>query len=327
MIICFVFRPNKNRFSIEQVFNSVIDELILGDVCEIKKYTWDSSVTWLQNVLALRRIDCDVFHITGDINHVAIGLIGKRVVSTIHDIGSLKEYNILKKVIYFIFWIYLPIRISSITTTVSEFTKSKIHQLPFLRNSKIFVLVNPVSPNFSKCTSEFPKNDKFTVLFIGTGKHKNIGIGIKIAMSLDCRIIVVGKRTEDYEILENSKIKFDWFDNISENEIIKCYMRSHVLLFMSLHEGFGLPIIEANSLGIPVIASNIEPLLTVGGDSVFYSDPFDEIQIRFFLTTLMHDVEVYNDAVEKGRKNATRYSHSFVAIDYFKLYKLIFNEL
>jgi glycosyltransferase involved in cell wall biosynthesis len=80
------------------------------------------------------------------------------------------------------------------------------------------------------------------------------------------------------------------------------------LVFPSLYEGFGLPVLEAMQMDCPVITSNSSSLPEVGGDAVHYVDPFDVHSIAEAIDLFSSDDAYINSLVEKGKLQAERFS-------------------
>ncbi len=75
--------------------------------------------------------------------------------------------------------------------------------------------------------------------------------------------------------LEECKIEYENFIDISNEELVKKFIECDMLLFASTYEGFGMPIVEANIVGRPVITSNILSMPEVAGDAAILVDPFN----------------------------------------------------
>jgi glycosyltransferase involved in cell wall biosynthesis len=80
------------------------------------------------------------------------------------------------------------------------------------------------------------------------------------------------------------------------------------LVFPSLYEGFGIPVLEAMLMGCPVITSKSSSLPEVGGDAVLYADPLDVSDIARAIDALAADDELCAKLIERGRKQAARFS-------------------
>jgi glycosyltransferase involved in cell wall biosynthesis len=101
-----------------------------------------------------------------------------------------------------------------------------------------------------------------------------------------------------------------------KGELIK---NADVFLFPTFYEGFGLPILEAQSLGVPVVTSNISSLSEVGGESVFYADPQEPEIIADAVFELIGDQKLKDDIIRKGHENVKRFSWGKCADQIVKL--------
>lgn len=99
------------------------------------------------------------------------------------------------------------------------------------------------------------------------------------------------------------------------------YSLAHALVFPSLSEGFGWPLIEAQACGTPVIASNLEPLLEVSGGTALHADPHDPQLFASALLTL-NDAAVRKTLIDKGLKNTARFGLVQMVEKYLALHGL-----
>jgi glycosyltransferase involved in cell wall biosynthesis len=91
---------------------------------------------------------------------------------------------------------------------------------------------------------------------------------------------------------------------VNPNEYDSLLRSSFALVFPSLYEGFGIPVLEAMSAGVPVICSNVTSLPEVGGDAVLYFDPRRPGQIVDALIRLSEEPKLRNSLVTKGLQRA-----------------------
>lgn len=95
---------------------------------------------------------------------------------------------------------------------------------------------------------------------------------------------------------------------ISDIDLCHLYNLCYAYIFPSLHEGFGLPVLEAMSCGAPVIASNTSSLPEVVGDADALFDPTSEQDILSKLTRVLTDISFREKLIEQGEKNLKHYS-------------------
>ena len=99
------------------------------------------------------------------------------------------------------------------------------------------------------------------------------------------------------------------------------YSLAHAFVFPSLSEGFGWPLIEAQACGVPVIASDLEPLPEVSGGAALHANPHDAAAFASALQSL-EDATVRNSLVERGFQNARRFDLATMIDGYLALHEL-----
>jgi glycosyltransferase involved in cell wall biosynthesis len=329
-VIYFFRKPRiKANFSIEKVFNLVGKNL--PDIIFYKMVT----VSLLSNGFINRLlIGLQVFlnrgqvnHVTGDIHFAALFLPRKRTVLTIHDIGFLNAYSGFKNKLLRKFWIDLPCKWCAAVTTVSEATKHEIlHLLPSLAH-KIVVIPNPMPEHFHYSPRPFRKETP-SILQIGTKFNKNVIRLIEALEGIPCRLEIIGELTDELIVeLEKHHIKYVSSVNIDEQTLINKYKESDIVAFVSTHEGFGLPIIEANAIGRVVLTSNISSMPEIGGDAAYYVNPYDVASIRAGIQDLIENEEKRKQLLLNGRENIKRFEPNCIAEKYAVLYKQLLSDL
>jgi glycosyltransferase involved in cell wall biosynthesis len=98
------------------------------------------------------------------------------------------------------------------------------------------------------------------------------------------------------------------------------YRNADIVSFCSLAEGFGLPIIEAQALGVPVITSNISPMKEVAGEGALLVDPNNPDCIAAGIAEIINNEALRMKIVGTGSENVRRFSPEHVAGQYWKLY-------
>lgn len=323
MKVVQVFRKTDSGFfSIERVFGAVNNELCKA--VEIEKFELRSkkivSIATFQDLIRLRKLNADVYHVTGDIHFAILALPFKRTILTIHDCVFLKIKGfkgfVMKKL-----WLDWPVRIAKSVTTISEKSKLEILANVNANSEKIIVIPNPVSVKRCAGHSIFNK-EKPVILFIGTKPNKNLETSIKALTGLNCTLIIVGNLSnQQKELLNSSKISHVSYSNISDEDIAALYCKSDIILFPSLYEGFGMPIIEAQQSGKPVITSAISPLQETAGAGALFIDPYSIQSIRSGVELLINSSEMREKIVLSGFENVQQYSKSTIANLYLQVYR------
>jgi glycosyltransferase involved in cell wall biosynthesis len=95
---------------------------------------------------------------------------------------------------------------------------------------------------------------------------------------------------------------------------------------VSTYEGFGMPILEANAVGRPVITSNILSMPEVAGNAAHVVNPYKTLEIRNGILKIIQDKEYRNILIQNGINNAKKYNNQNIANEYLKIYKQMYNN-
>ena len=134
-------------------------------------------------------------------------------------------------------------------------------------------------------------------------------------------LLVSSLNKGEKKFLLKNNISFKNYSNINNEQLLSIYSKSDILVFPSLYEGFGMPLIEANSLGIPVITSNISPMKDICRHSGLLINPYNYNNLKSKILLLMNDKELRRKMVMKGKINARKYNSSLIAKKFLELYK------
>lgn len=266
-------------------------------------------------------------HVTGDIHYCILGLIGVKSVLTIHDDYAFTQAKkgYLGKLYKWLFWLYLPIKFANEVLCISPETKKSIDKL--VKNSKTRILTQHcLNSNYKESVSE--ESNKPILLQVGTLPQKNLETTLKAIKGLYVQIHIIRKMSDEQIKIANSlNIDFVNLYDLSDEEIINEYKKAKVVLFPSLKEGFGMPIIEAQSIGRPVITSNLEPMNWVAGNNYpLLINPFSCEELRDSLIKLLNDEKFYKYSVSIGLENAKRFNINIVYTNFLSLYTKLYNQ-
>ncbi len=318
----FYRAPRKTGVSIEGIFKSVKESL--KDKIDIKEYYCENGLSRVKNAIKAGKSANDINHITGDVNYLAIAFRGKKNIITMHDFGhyeNLKNSSWIRYINFKIFWFVLPLRNTDIVTVVSEFTHDKLIEYLGFPPERIRIIHDPVKPVF-----RFSKKEQLhsvpRILQIGTGPHKNLKGLIEAVNGLNVHLDIVGyPDAQDTAQLKAYNIQHTVYNNLSDEQIWERYVACDILFFASFHEGFGMPIIEAQSVGRPVITSNRGAMKEVAKESALLVNPAHPHEIRLAIDQLLSNQELYQQLVEKGLQNVIPYRIDIIAEQYYKVYE------
>ncbi len=267
----------------------------------------------------------DIWHMT---TPLPIKIKGAKTVITIHDLIPLKvPFTTLdiKNNFYYLFkW---ACESADLILAVSDQTKKDIIDIYNVPEEKIQVTWQSVKPinYYNKEENGFDqkylagnkiKKEKY-VLFVGNIEPKKNIKSLITAMSFvnpAIKLVIVGKKAWLWEdqlkgldkYMDEERVVF--MDFVDDDELAVLYRNASCLVFPSLYEGFGLPVLEAMQHNCPVICSGITSLPEVAGDAALYIDPYDYKDIRSKIMAILKDSELRNSMIEKGKKRVEFFS-------------------
>lgn len=321
----FIERRDSASTSIESVFRCVADELRgLGISIVFQKLPYGNNLSGiLKNLAGFRPKPADIFHITGHVHYMALRLPRDRTILTVHDLGVLKSRTGLRREILKWLFFRLPAVRLKYVTAVSEHTRTELAALPGIKGKTILVIDNPLIPGFEKKKAEF-NNSMPTILQVGTAPNKNLSNLIDAIQPLNCMLRIIGEiPSAEKARLHKADIRFENHVRLDRAKLAELYRDSDMLVFASQYEGFGLPILEAQASGLPIVTSNSEPMRTVAGGGAVLVDQNDPKSILEGIQTLIRDEALRRELIEKGFKNIQRFSPTRVASEYLAVYEEI----
>jgi glycosyltransferase involved in cell wall biosynthesis len=316
------------NFSVEQIFDDLALRFSTNYAVKQKILPFISSgiVKRMINTLSVVFDQGDINHVTGDINYVAILLRKNKTISTILDLGILHRTTGLKRKILLTIWFKWPVNRSKWVTVISEATKKDLLFNIKCNPNKIKVIYVPISDKFKRIDKDF-NNEYPTIMQIGGAPNKNLKRLIAAVEKIKCKLLIIGKITEEnLELLKKSNIDYINKVGIPFEEVIESYISSDILFFASTFEGFGMPILEAQAIGRPVITSNMLSMPEVGGDAAIYVDPLNILEIKQAIQSIIEDKVLRENLKLKGFENVKRFNAEHIASQYQELYLDILNR-
>tara|TARA_B100000787_G_scaffold3888_1_gene2945 strand:+ start:657 stop:1670 length:1014 start_codon:yes stop_codon:yes gene_type:complete len=268
----------------------------------------------------------DVNHICGDVNFITFFLNKKKTINTILDHASLIRLKGIKRFIYYLLWVKIPVFKSAHIITISNKTKKEILKYSMVNKNKITVSGVCIDSIYKKKVKPFLQR-KPKILIIGTSDNKNIKNILMSLTDIDCELIIIGDLTKEYFlILKKFKIKYKNYVALKNKTIYKKYVESDLLLFPSQYEGFGMPILEAQTVGRVVITSNLEPMISVGGNGALYVNPYNVKNINNVIKKVINNKNLRNKLIQNGFKNIKRFNKREILKKHLNCYYNILND-
>lgn len=328
----FYRHTNPHFFSIERVFGNIAAQLrqqYPGEIAveEVKMPMVSKPRNLLANITFTRRHQTGLNHVTGDIHYALLGCSRRNVkVLTIHDCVSVQKYSRTDPRYWVIKWLWydLPVRWADHITVISESTKKELLRLVRVRPEKVTVISNYIDPDFTAIPATGFNAACPRILFVGRTPNKNLDRLAEALKDIPAILDVVGELDADQqEVLKRNGIHYEQSFSLSRDQLLEKYRDCDLLAFPSTYEGFGLPIVEAQTIGRPVLTSALSPMQEVAGTGACLVDPFDSHAIRQGLLRIINDPAYREQLVQQGWRNVTRFSLEQVTDQYMSLYRLL----
>ena len=310
-------------FSLENLFCDVRAALPPEVECRVHLARFVSRGLWkrIYNILEAPFYQGDINHVTGDIHYLDFLLPRCKTLLTIPDCASLERLSGWRRAILRLFWYTLPVRRAALVSVISEATKAELLRHVDCAPEKIRVVACCVSPLFQPDLKPF-NAARPRLLHVGTGRNKNLPRTADALAGIPCRLDIIGQLDEEQKkALHSNGIDYTQLVELPSEGIVAAYRNCDMLVFASTYEGFGLPIIEANATGRPVVTSNLLSMPEVAGDAACLVDPFDVASIRAGILRVTEDEKYRRQLVENGFVNAARFTPESIARQYVQLYR------
>jgi len=279
-----------------------------------------------ENCQQARHAAGEINHITGEAHYLALALPRRGLVLTIHDTGAINGLSGWKRRLFHYIWFRLPVRRAAAVTFISDFSQRAVESLVGFKLPHARVIPDPVSPAFVYSPKEFPKR-RPRVLCLGSKPNKNLERLAEALRGLDVELRLIGEPLPSQaEAFRQNNITVSLAQNLSVAEIVEEYQMADIVSLISTFEGFGLPIVEGQATGRPVITSSIEPMADTAGPGALLVNPEDVSAMRTGFEQLLCDAELRSRLVDAGRINVRRFDPETIAHQYTELYEELLAE-
>lgn len=229
---------------------------------------------------------------------------------------------------------------SDVVIAVSECTKKDIVELYHIDAEKIRVVYQGCDAQFAKEISEDEKirvAQKYDlperyILNVGSIETRKNALQIVRALKdvdASVSLVIVGRRTK-YAAKIDEYVKSNGLDarikiisGIDFKDLPAVYAQAEVFVYPSFYEGFGIPIVEALNVGVPVIAATGSCLEEAGGASSIYVDPTNDKEMSDAINRVLADTDLKAKMIADGKEYAKRFSEEQCAKEIFEIYREI----
>lgn len=278
-------------------------------------------VVWQQLVLPfqLRKHAIDILWAPEQIAPVLT--FGKtKIITTVHDLAAFrfpescqKSNLIIQKLLF-----SLSLKRSEVILPVSSYIKNElIERYSFLQKKSLHVVTN-AGPDWEMPVSEKRPERENYLLCVGNIEPRKNLVRLLNAFELvndpELKLVLVGpkgwKNTAFFDALESSSKKdgIEIQGYVTEQQLKFHYLHCKALVYPSLYEGFGIPVLEAFSMNCPVLTSKGTVMEEVAGDAAVYFDPYSPESIASAINTFLSD---YKNNVKKVSGIYTSFKEKF----------------
>ena len=318
----FIFdRPFDPRF----IYEKNVTPVVVGPPARhpvLWKWWYDVKIP-----LVLKKYKADIF-VSAD-GHCSLTTSVPQCL-VIHDLAFLHHPTFIKNSHFIFYRRYTPrfLKKAHSIATVSEFTKADIHQRYKIDNEKISVVYNAAKPGFKPLTEDlktivklkYTDSKEFFLYSGAIHPRKNLlnllkGFSLfKKRLKSNFKLVIAGRLAWKYESflkdLETYKYRHDVIltGYLSEEELFSLTASAYAMVYPSLFEGFGVPVIEAMQSGAPVITTAGSAMEEIAGDAALYADVTIPSDIGEKMMHLYKDENQRELLIQKGLQKAAEYS-------------------
>ena len=266
-------------------------------------------------------------------------------VLTMHDVAPLVLPDLTPPIFRYYWNITFKVsaRVAGPIITVSHSAKKDLVELLGIPEEKIEVIYHGSEPETPELKEESylrlaQKEDKSNapyILWVGRMyAHKNLlrllyayNKLITTYQGMKHQLVLCGMKAWGYPSFAKSVQDLSLQDKVvlkgyvSDDELKQMYSNSNLFVFPSLIEGFGFPILEAMSRGVPVITSNYGAMAEIAGDAALLVDPYDIDEIAEAMYKVLTDENLRKDLIKKGLERVSQFSWEKTARETLAVYK------
>jgi glycosyltransferase involved in cell wall biosynthesis len=263
-------------------------------------------------VMWMALIDCDVFFGANYFLPRLMGAVARRRVITIHDLTYKRFPELLQKETLHSLERQMAreIALADAIVCVSESTRRDLLEFYEVDPRRVYAIHSGIGAPPE--AAPLPGLPQRYILFVSTIEpRKNLGVLLDAFEEIDYdgSLVVAGrigwKSDEIAKRIEAPRIVH--LDYLPPKQLATAYAHADVFVFPSIYEGFGFPLLEAMTHGVPVIAARSSSLPEIGGDAALYFDPNNAQELVEQLRRILHDETLRRDLIARGRERAAQF--------------------
>lgn len=222
--------------------------------------------------------------------------------------------------------------------TISHFSKKSIIEHHGIPSEKVVVTHLCADEKFYRAPQiarqpAQPLPQKYVFYPANYWQHKNHDLllraiqWLRVEKKSIIHVVLTGFPQKNGYPLEEKIVEYDLSDQVYQfgyvpvEELAYLYLHARFMVFPSLFEGFGIPLVEAMAAGCPVLAANSTSLPEIGEDCVCYFDPSSVEDLGQSISKLYNDNELRNDLIARGRERAQGFSAARMAEVHLRVFE------
>lgn len=288
------------------------------------RYFWEQFILPMQ----VRRKKVDIIHSMG---YVGPLFVGSPSVATIHDLN----YIALAATMPFVrrktlaFFVRNTAIKSDHIITDSAFSEDQIVEHIGVSEDKVSVIYLGAKDFPDTQNSRIKSETPYVVAFSSFSKHKNVALLVeafqKIEKDVPHRLKLIGHLPDDQKdaLIRSGSSRIEALGFVDDETLVATLSGADLFVLPSLYEGFGLTLLEAQQLGIPVIASNAASIPEVVGDSATLFDPTSADALAEIMVDCLGNPEKRQSMTDAGYRNLERFSWEETAQQTLDVYEKI----
>ena len=230
-------------------------------------------------------------------------------------------------------------RKADVIVAISKQTEADLVSLMGVDKEKIRVVYQscdaifrePVTDEQRRSVRERYRLPERYALCVGTIEKRKNQLAVVEAMADvddDLHLVVIGKKTSYYETVAEAvrrlglEHRVHFLQNVDFADFPALYSEAVLSVYMSIFEGFGIPVLESLTCGTPVIASNRSSIPEVGGDAALYANPVNPSEIANQIRKLLTDKDLYSTMSLRAKTQSALFTPDNIVSDLLSLYNV-----
>jgi glycosyltransferase involved in cell wall biosynthesis len=278
----------------------------------------------------------DIFHGT---NYTVFPCRHSRKVMTIYDLTFLKYPQFTDSVVArYGDRVRRCLKWTDLVLTISESSKRDI--VEYLGFDSDRIVVTPLASRYDlDYCPQLDQNIDYNfaqpyILFVSTIEPRKNIVGLidafdalKRQQKIPHNLVLVGQKGWRYEAIFERIERSPYRDNIyhlnylSNDAVAMLYRQAELFIYPSHYEGFGLPVLEAMTLGTPVVCSDNSSLPEVAGDAALLVNSEDSVGMASAMAEIIHSPKLRGELIDRGRQQAAQFSWDRTAEETLQAYR------